>query len=159
MAQDIVSPQMLSVFTDSPVLSAVPLSSQVEVLERLKYLRAWQQQQQEVLLRRQQEQLMKLKGEQEASNEAVSSTSLITPEREPSLASFQGSTGKERLDTESPLVSDGSHDESCFPYVPLIDSPLSLANDNDILERGGADSNTNQVKCTCCSCVCDMSIQ
>lgn len=59
-------PQALGSHNAAQVHLPLPLPSnkQIELLERLKQLRAWQQQQQADLLRQQQEQLLKLRNEQ-----------------------------------------------------------------------------------------------
>ena len=49
----------------------MPSSDQLQILERLKQLRVWQQQQQESLLLRQQEQLAKLRGQEDSHRRQV----------------------------------------------------------------------------------------
>ena len=49
----------------------MPSSDQLQILERLKQLRVWQQQQQESLLLRQQEQLVKLRGQEDSHRRQV----------------------------------------------------------------------------------------
>jgi len=65
--------------------AVIPTIDQLQVLERLKQLRVWQQQQQESLLRRQQEQLARLRDEEDSRRRQVSAN--LTGDRSSTAAS------------------------------------------------------------------------
>lgn len=122
-----------SVGPDNTVLQGGPLpfplspGRQMELLERLKQLRAWQQQQQADLLRQQQEQLVKLRNEQST----VCNTS--TPPGEAHQGSEGGVPEDGHVDSEKAVGDCGGPSLSHSPSLPNnspFDSESVLSDEN-----------------------------
>ena len=100
---------------------ALPLSAnkQVELMERLKQLRAWQQQQQADLLKQQQEQLLRLRSEQQ--------TAIHERAKESSSMGEEWGDGQIRK-------GEGFDQLSSLPQ-----SPCSLSDSQDVCGPSGVD--------------------
>lgn len=130
----------------------MPASKQVELLERLKQLRAWQQQQQADLLRQQQEQLLRLRNEQTTNDGPqrrvrvqhgytrtveVQKNNHINEEEE---SDHHGSSGSPSQSPSSHSVSPLSSESNSVKKEELVDDLVGVAEQDQVPDSHSGDS-------------------